>query len=602
MCGIVGIISRNRNENIEFLVKNMADSIVHRGPDGVGYWTSECERVSLGHRRLSILDLSVQGKQPMHYLDRYTITFNGEIYNYIELRDLLEKKGYKFKSSTDTEVLLALYDLKKEECLNDLDGMFAFAIWDNVKETLFCARDRFGEKPFYFYNNDQEFAFASEIKALWARGIEKLSNEKLVFNYLFFNNLHNPNDLSETFYSNIHQIKPSHFIIIGKEGQILVNKKYWDLNINEIDYAISTEQASLLFTELLYNSVNKRLRSDVPVGSSLSGGLDSSSIVSIISSINKNSSNSAIQKTFSAKFPGFAKDESYFINLVRDRIESKNFDCFPSKTDFIENFDKIIQFHDEPFISASVFAQYEVMKLAKENNTKVILDGQGADEILCGYPGLVDSYFFEIRKKKEYSQIMREFRKTQISNVINNYKRRKVNYRLKSLLGNSNINILMLKKIQLLNLGCGMINSDYFHDMKIHKFSNKYIFDTLNDALYHSTMCGGLQDLLRFADRNSMANSIEVRLPFLSHNLVEFVFKLPSSMKVKLGFTKYVLRDSMSALLPEEITWRKDKIGYEPPQNDWIKDLEISNISKGINVNNNNFNKWNLLMLSKFDL
>jgi asparagine synthase (glutamine-hydrolysing) len=597
MCGIIGIISRNKNENIEVLVKNMSDSIVHRGPDGFGYWTTECERVSLGHRRLSILDLSVQGKQPMHYLDRYTITFNGEIYNYIELRDILEKKGYKFKSSTDTEVLLALYDLKKEECLNDLDGMFAFAIWDNVKETLFCARDRFGEKPFYYYNEEQEFVFASEIKALWVRGISKISNEKLVFNYLFFNNLHNPSDLSETFYSNIYQIKPSHYLIIGKDGRIIANKKYWDINISEIDYNISIENASIKFRDLLYNSVKNRLRSDVPVGSSLSGGLDSSSIVSIINSIN-----STNQKTFSAKFPGSLKDESYFINLVRDRIESKNFDCFPSKIDFIENFDKIVQFHDEPFISASVYAQYEVMRLAKENKTKVILDGQGADEILCGYPGLVDSYFFEIRKTSEYSKIMREFKETQISNVINNYKRRIVNYRLKSLFGNDNINTLLLKKFQLLNVGNSLINSDYFHEMKVHKFKNKYIFDTLNEALYYSTMCGDLQDLLRFADRNSMANSIEVRLPFLDHNLVNFVFQLPPSMKVKFGFTKYIFRESMKTLLPNEVTWRKDKIGYEPPQNDWIKNLKILNSSNGIKVNNSNFNKWNLLMLDKFDL
>lgn len=597
MCGIIGIISRNKNENIEVLVKNMADSIVHRGPDGFGYWTSECERISLGHRRLSILDLSVQGRQPMHYLDRYTITFNGEIYNYIELRNILEKKGYRFKSSTDTEVLLALYDLKKEGCLNDLDGMFAFAIWDNVKETLFCARDRFGEKPFYYHNDDQEFVFASEIKALWVRGIRKISNEKLVFNYLFFNNLHNPSDLSETFYSNIYQIKPSHYLIIGKDGQIIENKKYWDINVSEIDYNISIDNASIKLRDLLYNSVKNRLRSDVPVGSSLSGGLDSSSIVSIINSIN-----STNQKTFSAKFPGFLKDETYFINLVRDRIESKNFDCFPNKIEFIENFDKIVQFHDEPFISTSVYAQYEVMRLAKENKTKVILDGQGADEILCGYPGLVDSYFFEIRKKSEYSKIMREFKDTQISNVINNYKRRKVNYRIKSLLGNNNINKLMVKKVQFLNLGNSLINSDYFNEMKVHKFNNKYIFDTLNEALYYSTMCGGLQDLLRFADRNSMANSIEVRLPFLDHNLVKFVFQLPSSMKVKLGFTKYILRDSISTLLPDEITWRKDKIGYEPPQNDWIKNLEIINVSNGIKANNSNFNKWNLLMLDKFDL
>ncbi len=599
MCGIAGILSLDKSRISEDSIKKMTDSLYHRGPDGGGLWIDTKSNIGLGHRRLSIIDLSDSGKQPMHYLDRYTITFNGEIYNYIELKTFLLTKGYVFKTSTDTEVLLALFDHKGYDCLELLDGMFAFAIWDKVSKKLFCARDRFGEKPFYYSINNSSFVFASEIKALWAYGIPKIKNDVMIFNYLYFNSINNPDNLSETFYDNIKLLKPSSYLVINVNLEIEIEKKYWDIDYAKINTSISYEQAKIDFTELLQSSVNLRLRSDVPIGSSLSGGLDSSVIVALI---NKSSINGLHQKTFSAKFPGFSKDETKYIDLVNQSINADAFDCFPNKNSFIDSIDKIIYHQDEPFGSASIVAQYEVMKLAKKNGVTVMLDGQGADEILCGYHGLVDSYFFELYKtnKTLYKEQLTIYKDIQSNNEINNLNRRIRNQQVKFKLGNNSINKILLAKTNLMEFISPKIEKEFYFDLKNKKFNNKYIFKTLNEALYYSTFKGGLQELLRYADRNSMANSIEVRLPFLSHKIVEFLFLLPSEYKFNNGFTKYILRDSMSQYLPEEIIWRKDKIGYEPPQKDWLSDFKI-NLNTGIIKKTKNVDFWKQIMFEKYN-
>ena len=316
MCGIAGILS---SKGIHFLTAKlplMTNSIAHRGPDGFGYWYSEKEHLALGHRRLSIIDLSENGSQPMHYLNRYTITFNGEIYNYIELRENLILKGYKFKSNSDTEVILAAYDFYGADCLHYFDGMFAFALYDKQSNKLFCARDRFGEKPFYYSFFDGDIYFASEMKALWAVGISKTKNETLLFNYLCHDLVENPINQEETFYREIHKLKPAHYFIVDAQKNI-IQKKYWELDITTKN-DFNPQKASQIFKELFYNSVKKRLRSDVPVGSSLSGGLDSSSVVAAISQSTINN------YTFSARFPGFSKDEGVFINEVVSKFKTKH--------------------------------------------------------------------------------------------------------------------------------------------------------------------------------------------------------------------------------------------------------------------------------------
>lgn len=600
MCGIAGIISYTNPVN-KSEVKSMTDTIAHRGPDGEGAWVNSSKTVCLGHRRLSILDLSEKGKQPMHYNNgRYTITFNGEIYNYLELKKSLELKGYLFNSDTDTEVLLALYDLKKEKCLKDLDGMFAFAIWDEEEEELFCARDRFGEKPFFYSNNDSKISFASEMKALFSIGVSQKKRLDRQYQYLMYGINEDPNDRSSTFYESINQLKPSHYLIISKKTKP-IQKKYWDIDISQqID--ISFEEAQIKFKKLFEDSIKKRLRSDVPVGSSLSGGLDSSSIVLLI---DKLKNKDQIQKTFSARFKNFDKDEGEYMNYVIEKSTVDPYFVFPTASSSLSNFKKIMYHQEEPIASLSIAAQFEVMKLARENDVIVLQDGQGADEILAGYQGYYDAYFLELYRnnKKKYSEELKAFnniKSLEYNKPSFEFKWHSKNYKSKKVAGE------VFKNLK-------NNNSKYFlginpEVVKLYK-KNKNPLDkapNLKQRLYDSLFKRGLSELLRYSDRNSMANSVEVRLPFLSHNLVEFLFSLPNEYLLQSGWTKYILRKSLEDVLPPEITWRKDKIGYAIPQKEWENNSSFKAIindsidalkkEKIISVEHSNLN-WQYLML-----
>jgi asparagine synthase (glutamine-hydrolysing) len=606
MCGIAGIFSNDKDQIRLEKIKGITDSISHRGPDGDGHWINEEGTLALGHRRLSIIDLSDSGKQPMHYLDRYTITFNGEIYNYLEIREDLIKEGYKFKSSSDTEVLLALFDSKKEQCLEYIDGMFAFAIWDNQHKTLFCARDRFGEKPFHYnYIPGKQFVFASEIKGLWNFGIKKVSNDRMLFNYLAYNYVTNPENGQETFFEDILKLEPAHYMLLDKHCNIITYKRYWDIDYKSQDNSISLDKAVSEFRDLFTTSITNRLRSDVPVGSSLSGGLDSSATVLMINSLKQNDNMS--QHTFSARFNNSTKDEGYFMNKVIEMGNINPHFVFPEGEGFAQELDDLCYFQDEPFISASIYAQYKVMELAKQNNITVLLDGQGADEILGGYTGFYDTYFFELKKKNKavYQEQFALYKELHKDNTINSSKRRALRSKVRSMLTNSQIlSGLKYKLFMDQFLGKSIIFKDFLYSHQNDSFNKQYKFQSLNEALYYHTMKGDLQDLLRFCDRNSMAHSREVRLPFLSHKLVEFLFTLPSHYKINAGWTKFLLRESMKDILPSEITWRKDKIGYEPPQKKWLQSIKNAetkhqSLERVINVNSNQVD-FKALILSKY--
>jgi len=299
MCGIAGIISPDKLVLNHDVLKNMATAIAHRGPDGEGYWINKNHTAGLAHRRLAIIDLSDAAAQPMHYMQQYSIVYNGEIYNYIELKRELKKSGYHFNTDSDTEVILAAYDCYKERCLQYFDGMFSFAIWDDKEQTLFAARDRFGEKPFYYFTEKNLFAFASEMKGLWAAGIDKTIENKMILNFITLGYVQNPANKSQTFYKNIFSLPPAHFLKYKAAGNYLNIENYWDID-KQAQVKISEEAAVKTLDTFLYTSINRRLRSDVPVGASLSGGLDSSSIVYYIS---KQSGYGADKlKTFSAVF------------------------------------------------------------------------------------------------------------------------------------------------------------------------------------------------------------------------------------------------------------------------------------------------------------
>ncbi len=578
MCGIVGKLVLDSG-NVELSeLKGMSDSIIHRGPDGEGHWINEKKTVGFGHRRLAIIDLSEGGHQPMHYGDeRYSITFNGEIYNYLELKELLIKKGYQFRTASDTEVLLAMYDHKGKECLEYLDGMFAFAIWDSKKEILFCARDRFGEKPFFYAINDGSFVFASEMKALWAYSDRlRTPDSTMVFNYLNNNYFLNPEDLSATFYKHIRRLPAAHFLEI-RNGNMTI-KRYWSIDPKS-NIEISEKEASDKFYELFQRSVSRRLRSDVPVGTSLSGGLDSSLVVCSMNELIKPKR----VNTFSARFKNFSKDEGYFMDIVNKKVNAIPHAVYPEGNDMINKLEKIYYHQEEPSGSASVLIQYEVFNLAKENGVTVLLDGQGADEILAGYHYFFPTFFNELKTqdtylyKEQYTAYKELFNLPDdntnrgVPAVSEKSLNRKLKDIVKKYVSKDNIDSIRMKVNRIKGPAALNMNRDFYHTNLANQFKNiSYDQNSLNDHLYSQTTHYGLYTLLRHADRNSMAHSREVRLPFLEKDLVEFIFSLPSKYKIHNGWTKYVLRKASEDLMPKEITWRKDKIGYEPPQKKWM--------------------------------
>ena len=569
MCGIAGIIQANPSYNKEHL-KKMTDALSHRGPDGEGLWQNESSGILLGHRRLSIIDLSNAGIQPMLYLNRYTIVHNGEIYNYIELKEELQKKGYSFHSKTDTEVIVAAYDCWQQDCLTRFDGMFAFAIWDEKEKELFAARDRFGEKPFfYFYDDSDKICwFASEMKAIHAAGIKPVANLQMLFNFITIGYTDNPDDPEETFDDNILRLPPAHYLKISPhQSEWISVKNYWDINPQLQNLKITDNEAIEQFRELFITSVKRRLRSDVAIGTSLSGGLDSSSVLSIAATLTTPHSSLA---SFTAVFPGFEKDESRFSKMVSEKFDLHQFTVTISAGEMMSDWEKLCYYQEEPFGSASIYAQYKVYELAARHNVKVLLDGQGADETLAGYSKYYKWYWQELfRNRKLYrSKELKNARELGVEekfgfkNMVAAYFPGFATVALE--------NQYLLKAIQ---------HEDLTHDfVKLQSKEAYYTTPdhfTLNGVLYFNTCVHGLSELLRYADRNAMAHGREVRLPFLSHELVEFIFSLPSHYKIRNGWTKWLLRESIGQNLPDEIRWRRDKVGFEPPQKNWMSNSHV---------------------------
>ena len=564
MCGLTGIISFEPGSFDAEAVRKMTAVLAHRGPDGESLWSNDTGNVTFGHRRLAIIDLSEKGIQAMHYESRYTIIYNGEIYNYVEIREQLELKGYRFQTQSDTEVILAAYSCFKESCLELFDGMFALAIWDEHQQSFFAARDRFGEKPFYYFYDDanHRLYFASEIKALSAGGVSTSIRNDMLLTYLSLGSVDDPVDSEATFYNQIKQIPAAHFLVFDLTRKRISLKRYWALN-KDNQVSISEEKAIETFSNLFTTSVTRRLRSDVPLGTSLSGGLDSSAVCAIIHTRTPN----IRRKTFSSVFPGFMKDESIHIKKVTEAFQLENYTVSPTAEEFTNDFEKLLFHHEYPISSASVYLQYRVFQLAKQHHVKVLLDGQGADEILAGYTRYIHWFLQELVDKNKFSEFNYQKKKLHENKVPfqwgwKNYiaakfpaasKANLENKQARSIQANADLEVSFVK--------------EYFNKAFIYKPS----VSKLNDLLYFTTCESGLTELLRYADRNSMAHGREVRLPFLNHELVEFIFSLPSNFKIQKGWTKWILRKSVEDKLPAEIVWRKDKIGFEPPQKSWME-------------------------------
>lgn len=563
MCGIAGIIQSNPAGYSTEHLKKMTVAFAHRGSDGEGHWCNDNNSVLFGHRRLSIIDLSHAGHQPMHFLGRYTIIHNGEIYNYIELKEKLKQKGYSFRSQTDTEIIVAAYDCWKEDCLQKFDGMFAFAIWDEKEKELFAARDRFGEKPFFYSYDDGKFLFASEMKALWAAGLKKLPNQKMLFNFITIGYTDNPEKPEETFYENIIKLPAASYLKFSFTYFNYTVKKYWAIDADKESQSIQDAEACEKFLFLLSDSVKRRLRSDVPIGTSLSGGLDSSSIVATLSQfLNMNFKPAA----FTASFPGFEKDESVYAKQVADNFRLQQHLVNISANDLITDWEKLCYHQEEPFGSASIYAQYKVYELAKQHGVKVLLDGQGADEILAGYHKYYKWYWQELFRKGKLSG-RKELAAARKLGVTEPFTwKNKVAAWFPSF-----ATIVMERQYLAKALSHPGLTKEFVQHQSQEAYYTPPDHFSLNGVLHFNTFMHGLEELLRFADRNSMAHGTEVRLPFLSHELVEFVFSLPSHFKIRDGWTKWLLRKTMEKNLPGEITWRKDKVGFEPPQKQWME-------------------------------
>jgi asparagine synthase (glutamine-hydrolysing) len=561
MCGIAGIIQSSPIFSTDH-VKKMIAALAHRSPNGQNCWNNPDGSVLLGHGRLSVIDLSAAASQPMPYRERYSIIHNGEIYNYIELRKELEKAGYSFSTQSDTEVIAAAYDHWDDECVEHFDGMFAFAIWDEKEKELFAARDRFGEKPFFYYKDNDRFLFASEMKALWAAGIERRTNLQLLFNFITIGYVNNPERPEETFYENIFKLPPASRLYFAASTMELEIEKYWDIDPENQNKTITDSEAIEKFNELLTISIQRRLRSDVALGTSLSGGLDSSSIATHIAQTSSQSSFAA----FTASFPGFEKDELPFSEAVTGQLHLNHHVASINADDLINNWEKLCHYQEEPVGSASVFAQYRVFELAKENNVTVLLDGQGADELLAGYHKYYKWYWQELylKRKLNRSGEVDAARKLGIQETFGT----------KNILASlfPDLAMVILERRYLINaLRHEDLHRDFVRLQSKEAYYSAAPYNGLNGRLYFNTFIHGLEELLRYADRNSMAHGREVRLPFLNHELATFIFSLPSNFKIRNGWTKWILRKTMDKKLPDIITWRKDKTGFEPPQKEWMQ-------------------------------
>jgi asparagine synthase (glutamine-hydrolysing) len=566
MCGIAGIVSLYKREELSQQIKAATQILTHRGPQHEQYWQNKKGNVTFGHKRLCIIDVDPRSNQPLHYLNRYHIVHNGELYNYLEIKKELQAKGYHFSTESDTEVIVAAYDAYKKDCLQDFDGMFAFAIWDEQDQILFAARDRFGEKPFFFFYDEEGLLFASEIKALWAGGVDKRVNEAMLYNYLTIGYTANPFNQQETFYQDIWKLPAASLLEYKPSSNELSIEQYWTTYIDE-NNNITADEATEQFKVLFRESIRKRLRSDVAIGTSLSGGLDSSSIVALCS---QQASQNYTHKCFTAAFAGFDKSEEQYASLIAKQFGLSHHLINIEEGDVLEDLDKIMWHQEEPVNSASIVAQYKVYQAAKQNGITVLLDGQGADEILAGYHKYYKWWWQQLYAEKKLNK-SGELAAAQALGV-----QEKFGLRNKGMALFPHFAMAMLQSRKEKQAPRQVdLNKDF---IALHKKSFYYATPaeaTVNSALYFNTFIYGLEELLRYADRNSMAHAVEVRLPFLNHQLVEFLFTLPAHLKIKQGWTKWLLRKAMEDIVPKEIVWRKDKIGFEPPQKRWMQNAHV---------------------------
>ena len=593
MCGIAAIISFNKKLSFQLQeINNITQEMSRRGPDDEGYaiFTNKRKKiffgidtpekvrkaypqllnikntkkilssVALGHRRLSILDTTPLGHQPMCDDNRYWITYNGEIYNYIELKEELKKLGHKFKTKTDTEVILKAYQEWGTECQKKFNGDWAFIIFDCHKKVLFVSRDRFGIKPLYYTVNNNCIIFASEIKSLLKYSkISSKINKNYLLNYLKNGSQEH---LKETPFQNIFRFPNAHFFLtrIRKKNIKIKFKRYWKLKSNFSNELCNHKKLKVVarkYYDLLKDSVKIRLRSDVPVGFSLSGGLDSSSIVYLANEIFKDFKINKKIKTFSlihTKKNTLYCDESKFIYLLKKKLNLVSKFTSPKISNLYKSINKVVEYMESPpdGLGTSGFFTTE---LAHKCNLKVTLDGQGADEQLAGY----DEFKFDYLRNLKGLYFFREAYFI-IKNSVNLFK-------------DLQLVILSFLPFNLIKILAKITQKNLLRKNGL----NKCLAESINR---------GLMNLIHYGDSQSMFFSIESRMPFMDHRLIEFNASIPSNFKIYKGWNKYYARIAFQDKLPNEIVWRKDKMGWPSPQEEWLKKPLLKHFNKDISFLN----------------
>jgi asparagine synthase (glutamine-hydrolysing) len=580
MCGIFGYIGTK-----PFSMEKAISVISHRGPDASGYLTyefsntiinkekeaslAEGKKVSFGFRRLAIIDLQSHSNQPFsEESQQFHIIFNGEIYNYPELRELLIKEGYSFETSSDTEVLLKSYMHWGINCFQHLNGMWAVCILDLDKRKLIVSRDRFGVKPLYYHIDSQGISFFSEIKQIFETSYEKRINESVVRDFLESAVL---DAGEETFFKGVYKFPQSHYaeLSLDEDKWEIKPVKFWDLKM-ETHSGIAYPDAVDQFRGLFHKSIELRFRSDVPVGACLSGGLDSSSIVSFAGYLGKKIN------TFTIDNHDKELSEINYVNDVVNKYPALTSVIGYNEENDLELLDTIFAIQDEPISGLGVIAQWRVMQLAAKNNVVVLLDGQGGDEILGGYRKFVFFYLKELLRQGNIVKALKEgihflsaadykiFEKEGVRRYLN-------------------------------NTGVvGFLSDDLLKTEKLHNIGLSGASDFMEKS-YEDIFKYSYPQLLRYEDRNSMAFSLESRVPFLDYRLVEFVFGLPASYKIRNGYTKAILRDSMKGILPDSVRLRKSKLGFATPEKRWIIDTHENYFREYFQKMNNPYIKNNLV-------
>jgi asparagine synthase (glutamine-hydrolysing) len=554
MCGIAGIIGLHGQAVETSLINKMTRAVSHRGPDGEGVLVAG--NVGLGHRRLAIVDLSVDGAQPMtERQGRHTVVFNGEIYNHLELRAELQALGYFFATSSDTEVLLAAYAEWGADCVLRFNGMWAFALYDRVNGRLFCSRDRFGKKPFYYLRNRDLFAFGSEIRQLLPLLPVRRADEQALMKFIV-------GTLAEgreqSFFEGVLKLPGGHNLTLDiRNGEMRI-ERYYELSIDLSLANIDDNEAVELFSKALDDAVRLRLRADVPVGTCLSGGLDSSSVATLAANIYRQEAERPFA-AITACSEQSDNDESAFAAQVVAHNQMLWHKVQPSYDDFDAALPAVVEAQEEPFPSASIVMQYFVMRSARERAIPVLLDGQGGDETLLGYERYFAAHYLSEARSHGWLSALAAMRASSVNNAamsvgrvlgyfayFTSAKVRWHNYRRRH----------------------GYLRSlpDMFDEVRLYAEAANNICALQKLEIERTN----LPALLRYEDKNAMWHSIETRLPFLDYRLVEMALSLPGSAKISDGWTKHVLRQAMSGKMPDSIVWRRNKLGFEAPERLWF--------------------------------